>query len=42
MADLDGLLQHFVNRYAWSWHDRQDLLQLARLHALQALASWRP
>lgn len=42
MADLDGLLQHFVNQYAWNWHDRQDLLQLARLHALQALPSWRP
>jgi len=42
MAGLDGLLQHFVNQYAWNWHDRQDLLQLARLHALQALPSWRP
>lgn len=42
MADLDGLLQHFVNQYAWNWHDRQDLLQLARLHVLKALPSWRP
>lgn len=42
LGDLDGLLQFFVKRYARSWHESEDLLQLARLHALQALRTWRP
>jgi DNA-directed RNA polymerase specialized sigma24 family protein len=42
MRDLDALLQFFVNQYSRNPHDREDLLQLARLHVLKALPSWQP
>jgi RNA polymerase sigma factor (sigma-70 family) len=42
MRDLDALLHFFVNQYSRNPHDREDLLQLARLHVLKALPSWQP
>lgn len=42
LADLDGLIQHQVVRAFGRSPDFEDLLQDARLHALEMIRTWRP
>lgn len=41
LDDLDGLFRYLAKNHAQNAEDLKDLLQVARLHAVQALGTWR-